>query len=90
MRDKCMVFFVLIAQAYCRFIFSFLVTVEDINTSTADINKKDLQVQNANLRHVIHQMREDMEDLTKQLSQRTTGPITNSKDSIPITEGNYD
>ena len=80
----------LLRQAHCRFIFSFLVTVEDIGTPTADVIKKDLQVQNANLRHVIHQIREDMEDLMKQLSQRTTGSITNTKEGVPITEGNDD
>jgi hypothetical protein len=44
----------------------------------------DLQVQNENLLQIIHQMREDMEDLTKQLSQRTAG----SNPGVPITEGN--
>jgi hypothetical protein len=44
----------------------------------------DLQVQNENLLQIIHQMREDMEDLTKQLSQRTA--VSNT--GVPITEGN--
>ena len=43
-----------------------------------------LQVQNENLLQIIHQMREDMEDLTKQLAQRTAG----SNPGVPITEGN--
>ena len=49
-------------------------------------NTEDLQTQNENLRQIIHQMREDMEDLTKQLSGRTVNSVPNA--GVPITEGN--
>ncbi|XP_028416257.1 coiled-coil domain-containing protein 57-like [Dendronephthya gigantea] len=62
------------------------ISVEDVGTPAANMNNEELQVQNENLRHVIHQMRQDMEDLTKQLTQRTTGSITNAGDGVPITE----
>ncbi|XP_028415154.1 uncharacterized protein LOC114538204 [Dendronephthya gigantea] len=50
------------------------------------MNNEELPVQNENLRHVINQIKVDMEDLTKQLTQRTTGSITNAGDGVPITE----
>ncbi len=59
--------------------FYFFVLDNDVPTE----NNVDLHVQNENLLHIIHQMREDMEDLTKQLSQRSTGSGT----GVPITEG---
>ncbi|XP_028415160.1 coiled-coil domain-containing protein 57-like [Dendronephthya gigantea] len=66
---------------------SFLVEVEDVGTPAGNTNNEELQIQNENLRHVTHQMREDMEDLlTKKLTQRTTGSITNAGDGVPITE----
>ena len=54
-----------------------------------NVQSEDLQVQNENLLQIIHQMREDMEDLTKQLSQRTAGSAGQAENGAPITEGSY-
>ena len=57
------------------------------NEAETEKDTEELQAQNENLLQIIHQMREDMEDLTKQLSQRTADSGTNTKSGVPITEG---
>lgn len=67
--------------------------LEGLELQTNDDEVKELQQQNQNLREVIRQMRQDMEDLNNQLASRPPSVMVPTLDeeheqsSVPLTSG---
>ena len=67
-------------------------SVDDIQDLPPQGKNNILQQQNANLREVIRQMRQDMEDLSNELASRPASVMVQQRDdqeetSVPLTAG---
>lgn len=67
---------------------SYFFLAKDIGMGEESL--EELRNKNENLLQIIHQMKEDMEDLTKRVSQHAGGAVTKTESGVPITEGDKD
>ena len=59
----------------------------DVVSTPETVQIEELRIQKENLLQIIHQMRNDMENLTTQLSQRSAVSDSKTETGAPITAG---